>query len=182
MILAISGLHGTGKSTIGKLIAEALDIKFYSTGQAFRDCANEMNMSLEEFTEYVEEHPEVDKKLDNRVIEVAQEGNIIIDSQLSGYLLKNVADLKIHLTCPLEIRVKRMAARDNVSYEESLKETLLREKSEFERFKKLYNIDLSDKEVANQIYDIVLATEGLSIEEISKKLLNLIKKTKISKS
>jgi cytidylate kinase len=182
MILTISGLHGTGKSSIGKLIAKALNIKYYSTGQAFRDCAKDMNMSLEEFTEYVEEHPEVDKTLDQKVIEVAREGNIIVDSQLSGYLLKNIADLKIHLTCPLEIRVKRMATRENVSYEENLKETLLREKSEFERFKKLYNIDISDKEVANQIYDIVLATEGLSIEEILEKLLILIKKTKLNKS
>ena len=182
MILAISGLHGTGKSTIGKLIAEALNIKFYSTGQAFRDCAKEMNMSLEEFTEYVEKHPEVDKKLDKKVVEIAKEGNIIIDSQLSGYLLKNIADLKIHLTCPLEIRVKRMATRDNVSYGESLKETLLREKSEFERFKKLYDIDLSDNEKVNQIYDIILATEGLSIEEILARLLNLIKKIKLNKS
>ena len=58
MILTISGKHGSGKSVIGKKIALALDIKYYSTGQAFRDLAKEMNMSLEEFTKYVENHPE----------------------------------------------------------------------------------------------------------------------------
>ena len=41
MIITISGLHGTGKSTIGKKLAENLGIRYYSTGQAFRELANE---------------------------------------------------------------------------------------------------------------------------------------------
>lgn len=182
MILTISGLHGTGKSTIGKLIAETLDIKYYSTGQAFRDLAKEMNMSLEEFTKYVEERPEIDNKLDDKVLDVAKEGNIIVDSQLSGYLLKDIADLRIHLTCPLETRVKRMALRDNISYEESMKETILRENSELERFKDLYKIDLSDIEKMNEIHDVILATEGLTIEEVLNNLLQIIKNKKLKKS
>lgn len=182
MILSISGLHGTGKSTIAKLLAKALGIKYYSTGQAFRDLANEMNMSLEEFTKYVEEHPEIDIKLDNKVKDVAKEGNIIVDSQLSGYLLKDIADLKIHLTCPLKIRIKRMALRDNISMEESMKETILREKSELERFKRLYNIDLSNRTKIKEIHDIVLATEGLTIEEVLNKLLHIIKNKILKKS
>ena len=64
MIIAISGLHGTGKSTIAKKIAEKLGIRHYSTGDAFRELAEEMNMTLEEFTAYVEKNPEIDKKLD----------------------------------------------------------------------------------------------------------------------
>ncbi|TFG13781.1 MAG: cytidylate kinase [Promethearchaeota archaeon] len=179
MILTISGLHGTGKSTIGKLLAETLGLRYYSTGQAFRDLAQEMNMTLEEFTEYVEKHPEIDKKLDQRVIQVAKEGNILVDSQLSGFLLKSIADLKIHLTCPLETRVKRIAERDNNSYEESLKETLLREKSELDRFKNLYNIDISDSQVANHIYDLIVDTEKLSVEQVLEKLLHFIKNANI---
>jgi len=182
MILTISGLHGTGKSTVGKLLAEALGIKYYSTGQAFRDLASEMNMTLEEFTKYVEDHPEIDNKLDNKVIEVAKEGNIIVDSQLSGHLLKDIADLRIHLTCPLEIRVKRMALRDNNSYEESMKETILREKSELERFNHLYSIDLSDANKIQEIHDIILTNEGLTIDEVLKKLLDIIKDKNLKKS
>lgn len=175
MILTISGLHGTGKSTIGKLIAQSLGLKYYSTGEAFRDLAKEMNMSLEDFTKYVEKHPEIDKTLDNKVLEIAKKGNIIIDSQLSGYLLKNIADFKILLTCPLEIRVKRMAERDNVSYEKCLKETINREKSELERFKEIYGIDLGNKKKINELYDIILEIEGLSIEEVLTYILNQFK-------
>ncbi len=176
MILTISGLHGTGKSTIGKLIAKNLRIRYYSTGQAFRDLAQEMNMTLEEFTEYVEKNPEIDEKLDEKIIEIAQKGNIIIDSQLSGYILKSIADFKILLLCPLEIRVKRMAERDSTPYEEKLKETKLREESELARFKHLYNIDLSDQEVVKKTYDLIINTENLTVEEILQEILSILEK------
>lgn len=176
MIITISGLHGTGKSTIGKLIAENLGIQYYSTGQAFRDLAQEMNMTIEEFTEYVEKNPKIDEKLDEKIIEIAQKGNIIIDSQLSGYILKSIADFKILLLCPLKIRVKRMAERDNIPYEEKLEETKLREESELDRFKHLYNIDLSDQEEIKNTYDLIINTANLTVEEILKKIFTILEK------
>jgi cytidylate kinase len=176
MILTISGLHGTGKSTIGKLVAQKLTIKYYSTGQAFRDLAKEMNLTLEEFTEYVEENPEIDKKLDHKITEIAQKGNILIDSQLSAYILGSIANLKILLTCSLEKRVQRMAERDNTDYNEKLNETLIREESELERFKNLYNFDLNDLNV----YDLIVDTSSLSVEEIVETILNEIKKRNLN--
>ena len=176
MILTISGLHGTGKSTIGKLIANKLGIRYYSTGQAFRDLAVELNMTLEEFTEYAEQNPDIDKKLDDKIIEIAKNGNVIIDSQLSAYILKSIADFKILLTCPLEIRVKRMAERDNVSYNEKLKETKIREESEVKRFKMLYNIDLNDQVEIEKIYNLILDIKNLTVEEVLKKILSTLPK------
>jgi len=171
MILTISGLHGTGKSTIAKLITEKLGLQYYSTGQAFRDLAQEMNMTLEKFSEYAEKNPEIDKELDSKIIGIARKGNIIIDSQLSGYILKSIADFKILLICPLEIRIKRMAERDNVNYKLKLRETEIREKSELERFKHLYNIDLSDQEEIQDLYDLIIDTENLTIEDVLEKIL-----------
>ncbi len=178
MIIALSGLHGTGKSTIAKLLAENLGIRYYSTGQAFRDLAEEKNMSLEEFTNYVEENPEIDKNLDKKVLDMARKGSIIIDSQLSGHLLKSIADFKIHLTCPLKIRVKRMAERDQSSYDAKLKETTLREESELKRFNKLYSIDLSDNDFIQNFFDLIIDTESLSIEEVVRLILKELEKIK----
>lgn len=175
MNLTISGLHGTGKSTIGHHVAEILNLKYYSTGQAFRDLAKEMDMTLEEFTKYVEDHPEIDQELDDKIISIAKQGNAIIDSQLGGFFLEKFVDFKIFLTCPIEIRVKRMTERDNTSYEEKLKETKLREQSELERFRKLYNIDLSNEKRLNELYDIIIDTENLTIEEVVSTIINTIK-------
>ena len=176
MILTISGFHGTGKSIVGKLIAKKLGIRYYSTGQTFRDLAKEMNLTLEEFTEYVENNPDIDKRLDDKIIDIANKGNVIIDSQLSAYILKSIADFNILLTCPLEVRVKRIAGRDNASYNEKLKETLLREESELERFKKLYNIDLNNAEKIGKIYDLIIDTGNLRVEEVLEKILSAVKK------
>lgn len=174
MIVTISGLHGTGKSTVGKMLSEKLGLKYYSTGQAFRELAQEMKMSLKQFTDYVENHPEIDVELDNKIIDVAKQGDFILDSQLSGYLLKDLADFKILLTCPIAIRNKRMAERDNSSLEEKINETLAREKSELERFKKLYNIDLENSKKNRQIYDLIVDTEKLSAHEVVEEILSTL--------
>jgi cytidylate kinase len=176
MILTLSGLHGTGKSTIGRLVAEKLGIRYYSTGQAFRDLANEMNLTLEEFTEYVENNAKIDKKLDQKIIEIGQKGNIIIDSQLSAYILESIADFKILLICPLEIRVKRMAERDNEFYDKKLEETTMREKSELIRYKKLYNIDLKDEEKIGKIYNLIINTGNLTVDEVLEQIITEVKK------
>lgn len=176
MILTISGLHGTGKSTIGKLLAEELGLKYYSTGQAFRDLAKEMNLTLKEFTEYVEKNPDIDKKLDQKIIEIAQKGDVIIDSQLSAYILESIADFKILLICPLETRVERIAQRDKESYKRKLEETTIRENSELIRYKKLYNIDLKDENKVKNLYNLILDTENLTVDEVLKQILVAIKK------
>jgi predicted cytidylate kinase len=176
MILTISGLHGTGKTTIGKLLADELGIKYYSTGQAFRDLAKEMNLTLEEFTEFVEKNPEIDKKLDHKIIEIAQKGDVIIDSQLSAYILESIADFKILLICPLETRVERMSQRDEESYDKKLEETTIRENSELIRYKKLYNIDLKDENKTQKLYNLVIDTENLTVDEVLKQILIALKK------
>ena len=179
MILTISGLHGTGKSTIGKLISQKLGLKYYSTGQAFRDLANDMNFTLEEFTDYVEKNPDIDRKLDDKIIEIALKDNILIDSQLSAYLLESVADFKILLTCSLEIRVKRVIERDDALYDDKLKETTIREKSELARFNKLYDIDLNDQSKVEKIYDLIIDTSELTIEEILEIIFSDLKSNKM---
>jgi predicted cytidylate kinase len=179
MILTISGLHGTGKSTIAKLISQKLGLKYYSTGQAFRDLGKDMNFTLEKFTDYVEKKPDIDTKLDDKIIEVALKDNAIIDSQLSAYILESMANFKILLTCPLEIRVNRMAERDASLYGDTLRETIIREKSELARFNKLYDIDLNNQSKIEDIYDLIIDTAELTIEEILELIFSALKKNKI---
>ena len=182
MIITISGLHGTGKSTIAQKIASLFNLNYYSTGQVFRELAREYDMDLEEFTKYVEKNPEIDKKLDNKILDLGRRDNIIIDSQLSAFILKNEADFKILLTCSIDTRVKRMAERDGSSIQEKMKETLLREKSEEERFKKLYKIDLNDSKTLEETYDLILDTTNLIIEQVMEEILKFFKKKEITLS
>ena len=64
-----------------------------------------------------------------------------------------------------------MAERDKISYENKLKETIIREESELERFKKLYRIDLNNV----KIYNLILETENLTVEDIVEEIIGLLK-------
>ncbi|MBY9006263.1 MAG: cytidylate kinase family protein [Candidatus Lokiarchaeota archaeon] len=180
MIITISGFHGTGKSTIGKLLAKKLNLDYYSTGYAFRDLAEEINMTLEEFTIYAEKHPEIDEKLDEKVIKIGQtQDNIVIESLLSSYFLKDIAHFKILLRASLETRIRRMSLRDDSIYNEKIKETEMRERSEIERFKELYNIDIDNEEQKKEIYDMIIDTDNQTIEDVLNNILNTLQKRKL---
>lgn len=158
--VAISGLHGSGKTTAATKLADRLDLRYVSAGEVFRQKAKELDMELSEFSEYVEEHPEIDKEIDERTVEEAEKDEVLIDARLAGWMAEN-ADIRILLIAPLEERVQRIANRENRPYEEVLEETLTREKSEKMRYKELYDIDVEDYSV----FDLVLNTEKFNREE-----------------
>ncbi len=159
--VAISGLHGTGKTTAAKALAKRLDLRHVSAGSVFREMAEEKGMDLSEFSKYVEEHPEIDKEIDERTAKEAEKDDVLLDARLSGWMADE-ADIKILLTAPLEVRVERIANRDGRPYEEVKEETVAREKSEKKRYKELYDIDTDD----HSIFDFVLNTEKFNEEEM----------------
>jgi len=163
VVVAVSGPHGAGKTTVARFLAKKLGLRYLSAGELFRRMAAERGMSLEEFSRYAEKNVKIDEEIDRRTVEEARRGNVLVDARLAGWLL-NDADLKILLTAPLEVRVRRIAEREGRPYEEVLRETVKRERSEERRFKKFYGIDLSDLSP----FDIVLNTERISIEEMRK--------------
>ena len=50
MKITISGLPGSGTTTVAKLLAERLGYKLISAGDVFRKLAMERGMTLEEFS------------------------------------------------------------------------------------------------------------------------------------
>ncbi len=158
--VAISGLHGAGKSTAAERLSEELGLRYVSAGEVFREMAEERNMSLTEFSDYVEDNPEVDEKIDRRTAEEAEKENVLIDARLAGWFAEG-ADIRILLVAPLEERVRRICERENRPYEEVKEETVAREKSEKERFREFYDIDVDDYSV----FDLVLNTDKFDKEE-----------------
>ncbi|MHA1512166.1 MAG: (d)CMP kinase [Promethearchaeota archaeon] len=169
MIISFAGLHGTGKSTIAKKIAEYLKYTYYSTGMAFRELAKLKNMTLEEFSHYAEDHLEIDRLLDDKIKLMAEMGNsYVFDGQLPAFMLGDLNDYRILLTCDDDVRLARMASRDNRSLKDQHKETIAREESERDRFIQLYNLDILDPSTILKNFDLIINTTELNIEEVSK--------------
>ncbi len=165
VVIAISGLHGTGKTTLARMLARKFNLRYVCAGIVFRQLARERGMTLNEFSRYVERHPVIDRQIDRRTADAAKGGNVLIDARLAGWMAKR-ADVRILLTAPLEVRVRRMAKRDRRNYKEVLEETLKRERSEAKRFKRLYGIDVND----HSPFDLVFNTTHLSARENAKVL------------
>ncbi|TFF91511.1 cytidylate kinase [Candidatus Thorarchaeota archaeon] len=169
-VITVGGLHGTGKSSVANRIAEHFNLRRISAGQIFRRLAAEKDMSLEEFSRYAEKNEDVDRQLDETLRIEAQKGDVVIDGQLAGWMAGEKADLKILLTAPLEVRVQRIADRDDIPYEEARRETVVREGSEGARYQEYYGIDISDV----SIYDIVLNTAKYDLDGVVSVLISAI--------
>jgi len=167
VIIAISGPPGSGKTTQAKLIAKYFNLDYFSAGAIFREVAKDRGLSLEELSKIASRDPTIDLEIDRRSFERAQKDNVVADGHLVSWILHDVADYKIYLTAPLMIRAKRIAARDGVSFEKALRETITREYYEKQRYVYYYGIDVNDL----SIFDLVINVEKLSIDEV----FNIIK-------
>ncbi len=169
LVIAVSGHHGSGRSTHAEKLAEAFGLRYISSGTVFRQMAEERGMSLEEMSRLTDEDPDLDKLIDERAREETREGGIVLDATLSGWMTID-PDIKIFLTTPFEARVRRIAEREGLSLEEARRETFVRSESERERFMRYYGIDITDLTV----YDVVLNTDIYEAEGTSRILKRVV--------
>jgi len=169
-VITIGGLHGTGKSSVADIIAKRFDLKRVSAGVIFRELAKKRGLTLEEFSIIAEDDESIDRELDALLKTTAMKGNVLLDGQLAGWMAGDYAGFKILLTASVDARVKRIAERDEVSFEHARRETLNREASEKERYLEFYGVDISDQ----SIYDLVLNTEKYDLQGVIKVLTTAI--------
>jgi len=177
MIITISGLSGSGKSTITKLLSKKLGFKYFDAGKAQRELASEKGLSLLELNKLEEKDESFDNLIDNKILEQARKNkNIILEGRISGWTLhlNDIKAFKIWIACPLDIRIERIASREQKNIETTRKETLFREKSEDIRYKKHYDIDRNDL----SIYDLVVDSDKHLPNAIVGIILNKLKEEK----
>ena len=171
VVVAVSGLHGSGKSTYAREIAKEFGLRYVSAGMAFRKVAEERGMTLEELTKLAGRDPEVDRAIDEMVKREAERGDVVLDGLLVAWMAGDRADVKIFLTAPFEERVRRIAMRDGKKLEDALEETKFREEAEADRFRRYYGIDIHDL----SIYDVVLNTALMPLESNVKILKEIVR-------
>ena len=155
MLVTVSGPAGSGKSTFAAALAEELGYEHVSGGDIFRSLADERGCSLVEFNRLAEEDDEVDRDLDRRLRDIARDrDDVVLESRLSGWMAGEHADIKVWLDAPLDVRIDRIADREDTDLETARAETVERADSEARRYREYYGIDIEDR----SIYDLVLNT------------------------
>ncbi len=154
---------------MARRIAEEYGLEHVYAGKIFREMAREHGMTLEEFSEYAERHPEIDLEIDRRQRKAAERGNVVLEGRLAAAVATglvpepadNVATLRIWLKAPLDVRAERVAERDGLDVEEAKEKIRKREESELKRYEEIYDIDPTDPD----LYDLILDTSLWDVEE-----------------
>jgi cytidylate kinase len=180
IVICISGMAGTGKSTLSKKLAEKYNLKCYSGGDALKElaAAEGYDVSREGWWESPEglnflkervNDPKFDKAVDAKLLEYAKQENVLLDSWTMPWLLKN--GFKIWLTASIEKRAARVAERDKITINQALKVLEEKEAKTKAIYKRLYGFALGED---FEPFDLVLDTDNLNAEEVFEVLCRVI--------
>jgi cytidylate kinase len=179
-VICISGMAGTGKSTLSKMLAEKYNLNCYSGGDALKELAAtegydvssrgwwESPQGLNFLNERAND-PKFDKVVDSKLLKYAKQGNVLLDSWTMPWLLKK--GFKIWLMASIDKRAARVAERDKITIEEAFR--VLNEKEDRTKaiYKKLYGFVLGEDFAP---FDLVLDTDNLTAQEVFEVLCRVI--------
>jgi cytidylate kinase len=180
IVICISGMAGTGKSTLSKKLAEKYNLQCYSGGDALKELAKaegydvsrqgwwESSEGLNFLNERVKD-PKFDKEVDAKLLQYVQQGNVLLDSWTMPWLLKE--GFKIWLMASIEKRAARVAERDKITVNEAFKVLEEKEARTKTIYKKLYGFVLGEDFAP---FDLVLDTDNLNAEEVFEVLCRVI--------
>ena len=170
LTITVSGLSASGKTTISKSLAEAFNLKYYSAGEIFRKIAKERKIPLEKFSGI---RPKwLDLAIDRKTLELAVKGNVVLDGRLTGWVAGRWAKVRIWVDCPLYVRAKRMAKRDNISVKKAREIIKQRDEEDRKKYLERYGVDVLDK----SIYNMVIKNSRWSLKEAKTKPVKAVRK------
>jgi cytidylate kinase len=180
IVICISGMAGTGKSTLSKKLAEKYNLKCYSGGDALKELAKAEGYDVSrpgwwespEGLNFLKERvndPKFDKAVDAMLLKYAQQGNVLLDSWTMPWLLNE--GFKIWLMASIEKRAARVAERDKITVNEAFRVLEEKEARTKAIYKKLYGFVLGEDFAP---FDLVLDTDNLNAEEVFEVLCRVI--------
>ena len=164
-LITLSGPPASGTSTLAELLADEFGFDVLNGGEIFRRMAAERELSVSEFAAVAEDEPAIDREVDERLenaIDAHLAGDrrsdgdgLLVESRLAGWHADGRAELSAWLDAPVETRAARLDERAETPA--ALRD---RERSDADRYREYYGIDVSDL----SIYDLVVDTETLSVD------------------
>ena len=183
----ISGLPAVGKTTVARALANKLNLKLYSGGDVLKEMAVAKGYTMsgndwwdtEQGIKFLAERRsnlDFDKQVDNRLVQVAEQGGVIITSYTLPWLVNNA--IKFWLKGSRENRAKRMTKRDNIVYEEVVKIVSKRDEENMKLYDKLYNIKFGED---LSVFDYVINTDQLGVDGVIDIVYNITNHIELSK-
>src|SRR5262249_6223667 len=165
MLITISGLPGSGKTTVARLVAAELGLEHVYAGNIFRRQAEEAGLTLEAYLKRAETDPTIDRQLDDRMRERAAAGHAVLEGRLAAFMARQagVAALKVYLDASEAVRAARITDREGGVTAERLHEIQSRETSDWQRYRDIYGVDYHDP----RLYDVVVEADRRTPEDLA---------------
>ena len=170
--IVVSGPPAIGKTTVAKGLAQEFNLKYLSGGDILKELASEQGFSSSgddwwdtedgmKFLNQRKNNPEFDKKVDEKLIQLFEQGNVVITSYTLPWLIHN--GIKLWLDGTVENSAKRMQNRDNMG--ESLALDVVRKRFNENKiiYKNLYNFEFGDD---LSVFDKIIKTDGLDAQQV----------------
>lgn len=175
----ICGLTGTGKSTISKAVASALNYEFLQSSHMFREFAGIDKKSMgfwthKEGQEFTESRlkSDVDERFDKYLLNlIDSKDNYVIESWTMPWLYNDVA-LRIYLKAPFSVRVNRVMFRDKLKEEDAKIAVKMKDSETRKIYLQKYCFDIN-KDIEN--FDLVLNTQYFDTKTIVLYVLDFVK-------
>ncbi len=170
--IVISGPPAVGKTTVAKGLAEEFQLQYLSGGDVLKEMASEHGFDSKgddwwdtqegmEFLTQREQNSEFDKKLDEKLSILFNQGGMVITSYTLPWLIKD--GIRIWLEGSHESSTNRMQSRDNMSSEDAYKITKERFDKNKALYKKLYNFDFGEDK---SVFDLIINTDNLTAQQV----------------
>ncbi|MDI6690846.1 MAG: cytidylate kinase family protein [Candidatus Bathyarchaeota archaeon] len=172
IVICICGMAGSGKSTLAKKLAEKYGLKYYSGGDALKALALDEGYKTSEsgwweseegkrFLEKRGKDPKFDKVVDEKLLELAKQGNVVLDSWTMPWLLKE--GFKVWLEASPNKRAGRIAFRDGINVKEAFNALKNKEERTKAIYKRLYGFSLGED---FSPFHLILDTDFLEADEV----------------
>jgi len=172
VVICVSGMTGSGKSTVAKRLADKYGLDYFSGGNALKALAQDEGYNPDvtgwwetaEGLRFLQQRmgdPAFDKRIDEKLLELAEQGNVVLDSWTMPWLLKE--GFKVWLEASFHVRAKRVMNRDSISIEEAVKALTEKDEQTRQLYKNLYGFDLGND---LSPFNLVLATDELEPDEV----------------
>jgi CMP/dCMP kinase len=179
--IVISGWPAVGKTTIAAELAKEFRLEVYNGGDILKMLAGEKGYSIsgkdwwdtEDAKKFMIErksNPYFDKEVDQRLVEIVEKGNAVITSYTLPWLVKDA--IKFWLKGSQSNRAKRMAYRDNISFEDAKNIINLRDEDNTTIYRKTYGFNFGED---LSVFDFALNTDLISLDALIVISKNIVK-------
>lgn len=180
--IVISGMPAVGKTTVARMVADRLELRYIAGGDILKDIARSRGYKAEgpdwwdteegrRFLRERQSNPGFDLEVDSRLKRMLGEGGYVATSYSMPWLL-GPEIVKVWLKASLETRAGRMSKRDHIPREEALRIVSFRDEENKKLYKRLYGYDLGDD---LGVFHLVIDTEQLDPWAVSSVIIEYVR-------